>query len=37
MTSQALLHHLFPWEIAPGIPRDEESREDDHGLRGAPA
>ena len=25
MTVEALLHHLFPWEMAPGIPRDDGS------------
>lgn len=31
MTAQDLLNHLFPWEIAPGIPRD------DDGLKAADA
>ena len=24
MTASALLHHLFPWEIAPGVARDDQ-------------
>lgn len=24
MTADQLLHHIFPWEIAPGIPGDSD-------------
>ena len=25
MTAEALLHHVFPWEVAPGVARDDDA------------
>ena len=36
MTARALLHHLFPWEIAPGIARDDQPRHEAESAQAAP-
>ncbi len=32
MTAEDLLHHVFPWEIAPGVPRPEQAADEDPGV-----
>lgn len=36
MTARALLHHVFPWEIAPGIARGEDPEDETESPQDPP-
>ena len=37
MTAEQLIHHTFPWEIAPGVPADGFDAVDDDDVALPPA